>query len=205
MEAIAVDHLIVLARDLAEGREWVEHRLGLPMQPGGQHEAWGTHNVLLSLGPQTYLEVLAINPAVPRPGPFYPLGLGDPALARRLQQTPLLAHWMVRVDALAGDGLQEFSRGDNRWRAVLPTDGALPMGGVVPSLIEWLTPPPAGRLPASGATLRALTLTTPEPDALTRIMHGLSATGALDLVTVLAGAEPQVSATIDTPRGPVTL
>lgn len=47
----AFDHIAVAARSLAEGAEWLRDRLGVALQPGGRRTAMGTHNMLLSLGP----------------------------------------------------------------------------------------------------------------------------------------------------------
>jgi hypothetical protein len=43
---------------------WVEDRLGVSLEAGGRHSAFATHNRLLSLGPDCYLEVIAVDPDV---------------------------------------------------------------------------------------------------------------------------------------------
>lgn len=169
-----VDHLVVAAATLDEGAAWVRERLGVETDAGGEHPAFGTHNRLLSLGPSDYLEVLAVNQAVPKPCAAYPLGLDLPQVQARLERGPFLLTWVVRVAGLAGDGVRELSRGDIRWRAIPRTDGALPMAGVLPAPIEWLTTPPWTNLPDRGVRLETLTLTTPEPELL---RHELQAWG----------------------------
>ena len=67
MPSSRVDHLIVTAASLAEGADYVRRELGVEMQAGGEHVRMGTHNRLLKLGEKLYLEVIAVNPAVPRP------------------------------------------------------------------------------------------------------------------------------------------
>jgi hypothetical protein len=67
------DHLVVAAASLASGAAWLERRLGVPLQPGGQHSAMGTHNRLLRLGADSYLELIAIDPSLP--APVRPAGL----------------------------------------------------------------------------------------------------------------------------------
>ena len=169
-----VDHLVVAADSLAEGAEWVTDRLGVPTEPGGEHPAFGTHNRLLSLGPTDYLEILAINPAVEKPCAAYPLGLGLPEVQARLRRGPFLLTWVMRVADLAGEGVREVSRGEVRWRAIPRDDGALPLGGVMPAPIEWLTTPPWAALPDRGVRLAQLTLTTA---AEAELRDGLGALG----------------------------
>lgn len=197
-----IDHLVIAAQDLDRGRAWVEDMLGVPIQPGGEHQMWGTHNALLGLGGDSYLEVLAINPAVPQPGPFYPLGLGLPEVQRAVRLSPLVLHWFARVEGFEGEGVGEFSRDANRWRARMPADGTLVEAGLVPSQIEWLTPPPASLLPDSGVRLTELALVTPDPDALTTQVAGQMDDPRIE---VRLGDRRELQATFTTPRGEVTL
>jgi hypothetical protein len=57
-----IDHLVVSAPTLEEGMQWAENTLGVTPQPGGVHEGYGTHNVLVGLGPYCYLEIIAKDP-----------------------------------------------------------------------------------------------------------------------------------------------
>ena len=57
-----IDHLIYRAPDLAGAVADLEERLGVRAQAGGQHIGLGTHDALLALGPQTYLEVMRRSP-----------------------------------------------------------------------------------------------------------------------------------------------
>ena len=65
-----LDHLAITCASLEDGTAWAEERLGVPLEPGGRHDRFGTHNRLISLGPGLYLEVIApepgTTPAVPR-------------------------------------------------------------------------------------------------------------------------------------------
>ncbi|PTA67817.1 VOC family protein [Deinococcus arcticus] len=198
-----LDHLVVAARTLDEGRAWLEGRLRVTAQPGGEHAHFGTHNVLLSLGPDAYLEVIAVNPQAPAPGRPRWFGLDSPAVQARLSHGPALIHWVAAVpDLPAGPGVLALSRGEHRWTLTVPEDGSLPGGGVTPSQIHWDTPPPPTRLPDAGVRLAHLHLGTPTPDALRRHLRALSFLGEVE---VYRAPQPELRALLDTPHGPVEL
>ena len=179
-----LDHLVIAAADLESGQAWLEDRTGLKMQPGGEHAYFGTHNALLGLG-GSYLEVIAVDPAAPAPA--YPrwFGLDTRELQQRLLAGPALIHWVVTVQNMGaalhlstenhGEALA-LSRGSNRWQLSVPRGGALPMGGVLPSLIEWESVSPASNL-RSAAVLERLTLTTLDPARLSAALETLDFTG----------------------------
>jgi hypothetical protein len=155
------DHLVVAARTLDEGAAWVESRLGVKMSQGGKHALMGTHNRLLSLGADTFLELIAIDPQAPAPSRPRWFGLDTSAMAARLARGPALIHWVVRtVDIEAAMKeypeaveILDLERGDYRWRIGVPSDGRLPCHGECPTLIQWQGAHPAQRLPDAGCTL----------------------------------------------------
>ncbi|WP_375255113.1 VOC family protein [Yoonia sp.] len=66
---LILDHLAVAGTSLEEGTASVEDRPGVPLQVGGKHRRFGTHNTLLGLADGVYLEVIAKDPdAVPEAG-----------------------------------------------------------------------------------------------------------------------------------------
>jgi hypothetical protein len=159
-----LDHLVVAARTVEEGARWVEERLGAPTVAGGKHPLMGTHNRLLSLGPERYLEVIAIDPQASAPRRARWFDLDSPAMRERLDSGPALIHWVERTEdieaALRGksDEIEILSaaRGPYRWRIGVPRDGARPGAGAQPTLIQWEGDRhPAADLPASGCELVA--------------------------------------------------
>jgi hypothetical protein len=201
----AFDHLVVTAPTLDEGAAWLEARLGLPLAPGGRHPAMGTHNRLLSLGPDAYLEVIAIDPDAP--GPSHPRWFDIDNYGGQIR----LANWVIRCDnvndalglAPARSGVpRPFARGDLRWQMAVPDTGRLPFDSTFPALIAWEGGAhPAPRLPDHGVRLGALTLRHPRAEALRAALAPLIADPRL---TLEPGA-PGLSARLDTPAGPVTL
>ncbi len=195
------DHLAIAALTLDDAAT-IEAALGVPLAPGGQHAAMGTHNRLLSLGPGDYLEVIAIDPAAPGPGRprWFALDTFDGPPAPRA--------WILRCDDLAaalalapaGTGTpMAFRRDALHWQMAVPDSGLLPFDGVFPALIEWGAgvAHPAGRLPDHGVRLAGLTLRHPQPDALHAALQGLVDDPRLRIVV----GSPGIEAAFDTPRG----
>jgi hypothetical protein len=201
-----VDHLAVAASSLDAST--LERVLGVPLAGGGKHDRMGTHNRLLRLGSDAYLELIAIDPAgiVPdRPRWF---ALDDAGMRASLSEGPRLVHWVVRVGTTELPPLpfdvgawEPFQRGDLRWQLTVRGDGALPAEGVVPSLICWNGPAhPAARLPDAGITLEALELEHPRASDVQRQLD------LLGLAFRCAPASaPRITAHLRTPAGPRTL
>lgn len=194
-----LDHLAVSCADLAEGAEAVADALGVRPEPGGQHPAMGTHNRLLSLGPDDYLEIIAINPGAPPPGRPRWFRLDE------FRGPPRLTNWVARVDdldaALAdaspGTGrATDLARGDFRWRMAVPDDGRLPFDDAHPALIEWQGGlKPQDRLPDAGCRLQRLEVVHPEADRLRRVVR------LADPRVVFVPGPKALRATILTPHG----
>jgi hypothetical protein len=212
---VALDHLVVAARTLGEGADWVESRLGVATVPGGKHARMGTHNRLLSLGGGIYLEVIAIDPEAPAPQRPRWFGLDGAQLQASLAKSPRLLHWVCRTDDLAAaravapeafGTVLPFERGDYRWRITVPGDGALPMHGELPTLIQWEGDAhPVDALAESGCVLKRLTVELPEgAESLAPLRH----LGVLPPVAVMAIApciSARLRAEIGCPGGTVIL
>ena len=69
-------------------------------QAGGVHEGAGTHNMLLGLGPDCYLEVIAPDPAQPQPEHPRLFDLDDAAVRLMLEAGPALIGWVARTSAM---------------------------------------------------------------------------------------------------------
>ena len=171
---MTLDHLVVAARTLEEGGSWVEARLGVAPVPGGRHETMGTHNRLLRLGADTYLEVIAVDPGAPPPARPRWFSLDTPEMQERLEQGPALIHWVMRTSSIeeearrCPDALEilALSRGPYRWRLGVPPDGHLPCGGRCPTLIQWEgNMHPAANLPESGCAIVELQTSGSAPRA----------------------------------------
>ena len=222
-----VDHLVIAATSLDEGVAWCEATLGVTPGPGGTHPLMGTHNRLLNVAgdafPRAYAEIIAIDPAATptrAAGLHRWFDLDDAALQAGLaQHGPHLIHFVARVpDAVAATRalaheehahidrgqLLEASRdtpaGRLEWQITVRDDGQRLFYGALPTLIQWGPVHPVDAMPASGLTLRSLSLSHPRAADLSAALDAIGLVG----VPVHAGA-PNLVAVLDTPRGPVTL
>lgn len=201
-----IDHLVYAVPDLEDGVAELERRLGVRASGGGRHTGLGTHNALLSLGPHTYLEVIAPDPDQPAPEGPLPFGVADAS-------GPALVAWALAVDDVASAAERARRAGLDLGRIVpgrrTTTDGTLLRwqltenalaGGAVPFLISWGdTPHPAASAPG-GLTLDAVHLEHPAPDELRR---SLAAVGAD--VEVHPAERWALVATLSGPEGTTTL
>lgn len=203
-----LDHLAYVSPDLERGMDAIEELLGARPQYGGQHPGLGTHNALLALGNDVYLEVIAPDPDQPKPARARPFGLDA-------VKQPRLATWIARTSDLPGLVASARTSGyepgeivslsrkrpdgtDLRWKMAIRDD--TPGDGLAPALIDWgETPHPSDDL-ASGGTFAGLRGEHPQPDDIRAILRALQ----LGL-EVNAGPAPRLIASIDTERGRVEL
>jgi hypothetical protein len=205
MAATRIDHLVVTAPDLASGLELVRKALGVEPQAGGRHARMGTHNLVLRLAPEVYLEVISPDPEAPDPGRSRWFELDRPG-------PPRLAGWVartsdIRTTAAASaeplGAIAEMTRGDLKWLITIPDDGKLPLGGAAPALIEWHTEShPAARMRETGCSLLALQVFHPEPARVSALLRSLS---LQDEVSIDRADRPHLVARFHTPSGPRTL
>lgn len=193
-----LDHLAVAGETLEEACDYVETALGVPLQPGGQHAVFGTHNRLLGLADGLYLEAIAIDPAAtPQRRPcWFDLD--------RFSGSPRISNWICRCIDLpkqlselpkgAGD-LVSLTRGDLKWDMAVPADGILPYDNQFPALIEWHSAHPAPLLEQQGCRLQYLVVSHPEAEALQKTVSLFDPRVRFETGTVGFEAE------FDTPHG----
>lgn len=229
---LQLDHLVISARTLDEGTQYVADTLGVAPAGGGAHPLMRTHNRLLNLWGGVYLEVIAIDPDAQTPAGDSDarprlFALDAPATHARLARGPYLSHWVVRVERprhLARWQAQypqrippvvPMSRGAFTWGLAVPENGDFPSwqgagDGIVPTLIQWDTVQhPSAVLPETGMALKSLKAVHPQAETVVAHLRWL---GAAHLIAVSAPqaaddtvAEPALVAEIETPAGLRTL
>ncbi|MES2635001.1 MAG: VOC family protein [Pseudomonadota bacterium] len=218
--AAQVDHLVIVADTLDQGEQWCRATLGVTPGRGGVHPLMGTHNRLLRIDspawPRAYLEIIAIDPAAVQPAHRRWFDMDDSLLQQAVRQQPRLVHFVASIpDAhIAQKALKDLGidrgpllqaerpipDGMLRWKISVRDDGQRLFYGGLPTLIEWDGPHPTDTMPASGLTLQGLRMHHPRPGDLTAAHTAIGLTG----VDVQEGP-PNLSATLMTPNGPVTI
>ncbi len=217
---LQLDHLVIAAATLAEGAAWCERVFGITPATGGKHAFMATHNLLFSVAserfPGAYAEIIAIDPGGAEPeGPRW-FGLDELALRVALRSGPQLIHWVARSNDIhatcaawrrAGTppgGVVAAERntpaGVLRWQIALQAGGARPLGGALPTLIEWGDIHPCDTLPISGVQLDCVQLIG-LPAACLRALGPVDGVACAEPID---GA-PRLVANLIGPRGTVTL
>jgi hypothetical protein len=206
-----IDHLVIGAADLTQGIDYVNECLSVDMPYGGVHEKMGTHNHLMQLGGDVFLEVMAINPDAEPPENQRWYGLDDPYIRRRIEAQPALLTWVVNtknIEELLQPTTFKFGkatllgRGNLNWYFGLPDDGRLLAGGMVPYVIEWQTDcHPSKYMADVGCRLEGLEIYHSYPFWLKSILESIGAADLVKIHPLQKNRLPHLVAHIHTSRG----
>ncbi|WP_321371830.1 VOC family protein [uncultured Desulfuromusa sp.] len=206
-----IDHLVIGAESLSQGVDYVRACLGVDIPYGGVHEKMGTHNHLMRIGKEIFLEIIAVNPDITTPDRPRWFGLDDPFVRQRIAQQPRLLAWVVNTDNLkmmmqqtlvSLGNLELITRGNLNWDFGLPGDGSLIAAGMFPYAIQWHTDKhPATEMTDLNCSFQSLDIYHPYPEWLRSV---LTAIGAQRLVTINPlppNSAPYLAASFKTPAG----
>jgi glyoxalase-like protein len=203
-----LDHLVYAVPDLDGGVADLERRLGVRAAPGGPHPGRGTRNALIALGPDSYLEILAPDPAQPRPAAGRWFGVDE-------NVPPRLAGWAAKGADLERVAKSAAARGvplgpvvagsrqrpdgvNLKWTLTDPgvTSGVT----LLPFFIDWAASPHPAATAARGPVLVSLRAEHPRPDLAREPLAALGLNLAVD-----AGPRPALVAVLRTVSGLVEL
>jgi hypothetical protein len=202
-----IDHLVIAAYRLEAGVDYINHTLGVRMEPGGVHTSMGTHNALLKLGDGQYLEVIAPDPSASNPN--RPRWFSLDSLSS--YSTPRLVTWVVITSNIQSSILpgkdwigraEHMSRGDYKWIISIPTDGSMPFHGIVPAFIEWqVESHPVEKLTDTGCKLIKMEAYHQEPERILSLYESLGIDGMISVFPLTPDEQPYLAAYIETPIG----
>jgi len=198
---------------LTQGADYVRALSGLDVPIGGAHPLMGTHNRVMATGNDTFFEIIAIDPAANIPPHARWFGLGDPAVQARLTKAARPHAWVLNSDNLDRDldiakqqGInlgtpRDLTRGGLTWRFAVRDDGAIPLDGAAPMIMEWPEMPthPAAAMPDFGAHILRVDLQTPHADRLQKLITALG--GDITPVTCTNAETTTISVTLALQNG----
>jgi hypothetical protein len=207
---LTVDHLVYGAPDVGRAADDLERLLGVRASPGGRHTGRGTHNALIALGSERYLEIIGPDPGQAGFRGVLPFGLDDVRTGKLITwaaKAPDIERRVSEARRLGYDPGDLMPRSRERpdgsvlrWR--LTSLGDRHPDWLVPFLIDWGSSPHPSATAPSGVRLRRLRAVHPDPDELRRVLVAL---GLASDVMIEQARTPRLIADLDSPNGPVEL
>ena len=211
----SLDHIVIAADNLQQGADYVHKTLGVAIPVGGKHQSMATHNLVMQLGNDAYLEVVAIDPEGQTPRHPRWFGLDTPHMRAAVKQQPRLITWVINTTDLASLANQagfdigtptKLSRDNLSWEFALPDDGRLLGAGMLPYCIRWHSSPhPAQGMVDKGCLLQELTIHHNRPHWLSDRLDAIEAGHLIHIEPLPDNETAYLSATIDTPNGSIIL
>ena len=142
-----LDHIVFGARSLEEGANFIEKKLDIKLSEVGYHDFMGTHNRVVKVDKDIYLEVIAIDPSSKSPNVNRWFNLDNPILQKKLEYSPQMIGYVIETKDK--EILKHFcapikaSRGNYKWNFAMPNlesnffNKKLIENGIIPSLINW--------------------------------------------------------------------
>ena len=202
-----IDHVVIGASALEQGRGVLKRKLGIEIPRGGKHDAMSTHNCVVQTGNNSFLELIAVDPEAPDPGRTRWFSLDSKVTQTRLGAAPRALCWVVSTQDLdatvaaspvdLGEVLH-LSRGDLSWRLTVPQNGSLPEDGLLPAFIEWPPGPhPSQKMEDLGVRIIKIQLGHPQPEKLSAMLKALNAD---HLAEIHKSLEPAISFLLYSPE-----
>ena len=151
-----LDHIVLGCNTIQEGTDYVEKKLGLTLSEIGYHLHMGTHNRVIKISENIYLEVIAIDPNANKPKHFRWFNLDNKKQQARLKKSPQIIGYVIEnqnPDMLKFyNPFFEASRGNYCWEFAMPKsddtliNDELIESGLVPSLIKWKSKKPVYKM-----------------------------------------------------------
>ncbi len=208
MAMLTLDHLTVVAPTLADGVDHVSVCLGIDVPFGTRHHYMGTHNHRLQLGKNVYLEIVSLDPNGIDPDRARWFGVDDARQVRSdWEQKRRLRGWVAATTSIESLVCQRPEFGEvvrlpfdePEFAFSIPSDGSMPLQGVLPSLIDHCDDPTQmSDIPDLGARLTSFSLQHPEPEEIRFIYANLEVDRPPE---IKSGATFRYEAEIRTPKG----
>ena len=161
-----LDHIVFGARSLEEGTNFIEKKLDIKLSEVGYHDFMGTHNRVVKVDKDIYLEVIAIDPSSKSPNENRWFNLDNPILQKKLEYSPQMIGYVIETKDK--EILKHFcapikaSRGNYKWNFAMPSlesnlfNKELIENGIIPSLINWKSNKPVYEMKNNQLSLKKI-------------------------------------------------
>jgi Glyoxalase-like domain len=177
--SLRFDHFIYAGRDLDAMIAQFTQLTGVTPLKGGRHPGLGTRNALMSLGPDIYFELLAVDPTqsldgnmggrintLPEPRLFFYMLKGGQLETVR---DAMLKHG---ITADLFDASRTTPDGNTlKWRLLVPHDN--PLGFAVPNCIDWLDTVNPATTSVAGCSFESFEMGHPQPAKVRALLADL--------------------------------
>ncbi len=151
-----LDHIVFGSLTLEEGTEFIENILQAKLSDIGYHKDMGTHNRVIRIGKNVYLEVVAIDPKIRILNDRIWFNLDNPNLQSKLKKSPQIIGYVIESKNINitkyYDPFFRASRNNYEWHFAMPTfrnnilDSEIIETGIIPSLITWKSEKPINQM-----------------------------------------------------------
>ena len=151
-----LDHIVFGSLTLEEGTDFVENILQAKLSDIGYHKDMGTHNRVIRISEEVYLEVIAIDPKISELKNKRWFNLDNLNLKSKLKISPQIIGYVIENSnkkiSKFYDPFFEASRSNYRWQFAMPTyrnkmiDSEIIETGIIPSLISWKSEKPIDQM-----------------------------------------------------------
>jgi len=205
---IALDHLVFAVPELDHGVSFIEELLGIKVYPGGRHLHFGTHNALIRIGEESYLEIIAPDPTNPKDHPLW-MGLTDVRSPGRLTRwgikhplDDMVMEGLKSYDpelSVISEGLREKPDGSFlKWMLTPPAP--FPLVESCPFFIDWAgSDHPSNQLPPE-CLLKFLSVSSPRAQEINSFLDQIGIEFKIE-----TSKEHRIIADIECPKGIITL
>lgn len=210
-----LDHIVIAADTLEQGVEYIQDELCVTIPKGGLHATMGTHNHLMQLGNESYLELITINPNTEAPGHPRWFGLDEGLMRGSLRQSPRLITWVMNttdIQSVKQAGSfdigtpTKLQRNDLSWQIALTDDGRLLGNGLLPYVIQWHSQPhPSNGMADICCRLQSLTIYHNRADWLKSKLASIGAGHLVEIKALDDSEAAYFSVEIESPGGVKTL
>ncbi len=145
-----IDHIVVGAKNLDEGTKYIETLLNSKMSKIGYHDLMGTHNRVLKLGIDCYLEVISVNPMALKINTKRWFELDNIKVINRLNKSPQVIGFVIKKNNKSDyySPSINLERDIYKWQFFMPQVTleekcpGIVINGMIPSQLLWLTKSP---------------------------------------------------------------